>query len=769
MMKKNILLSLCLSLCLFPLQAQIETPVPFGVNLSGAEFGGVYPGIEGTHYGYPTYRDLDYFKSKGLTLIRFPFRWERVQPVLDGPLDAGALQKMKDFVADAEERGMQVILDVHNFARYSFDGGTTEELIGVSSRLTKEHLANLWVRLATEFKGFTNIWGYDIMNEPYAMSAQMPWFNIAQTVIDAIRTVDTETPIIVSGDSFSSALNWVYYSDNLRNLVDPSDNLVYQAHLYFDKDCSGAYKGGYDAEEATPMTGVERARPFVEWLKRYGKRGLIGEYGVPDNDGRWLEALDNLLSYMRTNGVAGTYWSAGPRWGSYALSVQPTDNYLTDRPQMRVLAPYAACAFDAEKTLKVADFEANDGGTTALSGGKVAWRDNPVRDASGNASQKVLAVEGTDFVETAFPVAFPAGEGWTDYDAVRFKLHVPSATAGADRLGFSVGVSDGNEVRWADPSVENAAVWVRDVEGWQEVVLRFHKTLLQEAEDALGAAAGRWLVIKWELPACTGMVDDVELMVSLPDGASGGETAVLLYDFEEDALGVSPRYSMPWQGSAEVAANTVPTSYNPSLQCLKVVNPECSPVLFSDALPAQASWDDYEALQFDICFLEGNDIGWASVEMGVRMGDGTHVKLGAVYDSSGNEAPAWHGCSLNTWMPVTLAFHEAALDGEVSGNPQLYVRVWKNNNVYLLDNVRLVPKRQPSAVDEGCWAPMPVDAVRVYGMAQGVVVACGRKMRLPLCAVSGAMVRWLECQPGVNRFEVEPGFYIVGSSKVVVR
>lgn len=26
----------------------------FGVNMSGAEFGNVYPGVDGTHYGYPT-------------------------------------------------------------------------------------------------------------------------------------------------------------------------------------------------------------------------------------------------------------------------------------------------------------------------------------------------------------------------------------------------------------------------------------------------------------------------------------------------------------------------------------------------------------------------------------------------------------------------------------------------------------------------------------------------------------------------------------------
>lgn len=171
---------------------------------------------------------------------------------------------------------MPVILDLHNFARYSFDGGKTYTLIGESSTLTAEHLADVWRKLAQEFKDYNNIWGYDIMNEPYSMHPSAPWVNIAQVVIDAIREVDTETPIIVCGDSFSSARFWVEYSDNLRTLVDPSDNLIFQAHLYFDKDYSGQYLNSYDADGVTANTGVERAKYFVEWLKRYNKRGLLG-------------------------------------------------------------------------------------------------------------------------------------------------------------------------------------------------------------------------------------------------------------------------------------------------------------------------------------------------------------------------------------------------------------------------------------------------------------------------------------------------------------
>lgn len=83
-----------------------------------------------------------------------------------------------------------------------------------------------------------------------------------------------------------------------------------------------------------------RLRPFVEWLKENGKRGFVGEYGVPDDDGRWLDILDSALKYLQENGVNGTYWSAGPRWGNYKLAVQPTDNYTVDRPQLATLLKY---------------------------------------------------------------------------------------------------------------------------------------------------------------------------------------------------------------------------------------------------------------------------------------------------------------------------------------------------------------------------------------------------------------------------------------------
>ncbi|TYR37755.1 cellulase family glycosylhydrolase [Sphingobacterium phlebotomi] len=309
---------------------------PFGTNVSGAEFAPhKAPGLYNREYTYPTVAQLDYFKSKGLILFRLPFLWERIQKDLNGELDEEELARMMTFVDAARERNLWVILDMHNYGKRYVNGN--KETIG-SPALSIEHVTDVWQKIATRFKYKDNIWGYGLMNEPNAMLASTPWIDIAQRLITEIRKVDMKTPIMVGGDSWSSAERWVEASDNLKTLKDPANNLIFEAHIYFDKDASGGYKKSYEEEEATPTIGVERAKPFVTWLKENNFKGFVGEYGVPDNDPRWLVTLDNMLRYLQQNNVNGTYWSAGPWWGKYLLAIEPRDGM--DRPQIKVLEKY---------------------------------------------------------------------------------------------------------------------------------------------------------------------------------------------------------------------------------------------------------------------------------------------------------------------------------------------------------------------------------------------------------------------------------------------
>jgi endoglucanase len=306
----------------------------FGVNLAGGEFGTPLPGTYGYDYIYPSAAAFDYYNGKGLKLIRLPFKWERLQHTLNAPLNAAELARIDTVVGYASARGMKVVLDMHNYARRKQSG--TQYLIGTGP-VTMDAFGDVWRRIADHYKGNPAIYGYGIMNEPYSTGGT--WPQMAQTAVNAIRTVDLTTYVIVGGDGWSNATGWRSKNPNL-DTQDPVGRLIYEAHCYFDNNLSGTYDQSYDGEGAYPMIGVDRVREFVEWLQETGNKGFIGEYGVPGNDARWNVVLDNFLAYLDANGVSGTYWAGGPWWGSYPLSCEPTSNYTVDKPQMSVLEDY---------------------------------------------------------------------------------------------------------------------------------------------------------------------------------------------------------------------------------------------------------------------------------------------------------------------------------------------------------------------------------------------------------------------------------------------
>jgi aryl-phospho-beta-D-glucosidase BglC (GH1 family) len=303
----------------------------FGVNMSGGEFGGsaLYP-------DNPV--DWQYYEEKGLNLIRVPFKWERIQSQVGGALSATDLAKLKEVVQLGRSRGMEVFLDMHNYGRGKANG--TDYVIGATENVTTAHFADVWRKLATEFKDY-HLWGYDIMNEPHDMGTSS-WFQIAQAAINAIREVDTETPIIIEGNNWASADTWPSSSDALKSLVDPSNRIIYEAHCYFDADGSGTYKGSYPIEVGSnSQVAINRLSHFVDWLKANNKTGMIGELGVPGDDQRWLDMFDGACAYLKSNNVSLTYWSGGRHWGDYILGIHPDKSDMTkEKPQMAVYEKY---------------------------------------------------------------------------------------------------------------------------------------------------------------------------------------------------------------------------------------------------------------------------------------------------------------------------------------------------------------------------------------------------------------------------------------------
>lgn len=301
---------------------------PIGVNLAGTDMP-ARPGMVGRSYIAPVDEELRYYKSKKIRLFRIPFYWETMQHDLFGPLDVEELRRIDAVLSEASHLKLQVILDVHSYDRR--DG----KVLGQNPVL-ENAFANLWSQLARHYRSQKGIFAYGLMNEPHDTGDT--WPHTAQLAIDAIRAVDQRHTILLGGDHWSSTSVWEEENPHLLDVKDPSHRLLYEGHVYFDADGSGVYKHTYDEEKAYPSIGVERVKPFINWLKKNHVDGLVDEVGIPGDDLRWSVILDNFLSYLHQQHIGAVYWAGGPLWHHYPLSLEPTK--AGDAPQMHVLQRY---------------------------------------------------------------------------------------------------------------------------------------------------------------------------------------------------------------------------------------------------------------------------------------------------------------------------------------------------------------------------------------------------------------------------------------------
>lgn len=309
-----------------------------GVSLAGAEFGadtwgtGSLPGTYGTHYIYPNQTEVDYFLAKKMNVVRLPFRWERLQPALNGAFDSAELARLDAFVVATTTKGMNVALDPHNYARWY------SNVVG-SGTLPNSAFADFWSRLASRYKSNPKVI-FALMNEPHDMSTEA-WLSAANAAIAAIRAAGASNLILVPGNGWTGAASWTsnwYGTANataMLAITDTGNNYAFEVHQYFDADSSGT-----SASCVSNTIGAERLMIFTSWLRAHGKRGFLGEF-AGGNNATCQAAVTGALSHLGANSdvwIGWTWWAAGPWWSTYMFGLEPTGG--NDAAQMSWLAPY---------------------------------------------------------------------------------------------------------------------------------------------------------------------------------------------------------------------------------------------------------------------------------------------------------------------------------------------------------------------------------------------------------------------------------------------
>lgn len=291
-----------------------------GVNLSGAEWG--KNSSSDTQF-WPTEAELDYYKSKGMNTVRLMLSWEQLQPKLGGPLDTAEMNRLHQFLREAGERGMKVLVTGGSFARYTenhgpFGAGADGEVNGTvvgQGGVPISAMSDFWTRMVNDINADPTasaaVGGWDLTNEPHTMGGT--WPKIAMAVDRAIRATGDQHTIVVEGDQ------WARDFSGLEELARIDKNVAFQAHSYWDGGSGGYSNKHYPGD---PNVGVNHIRGFVDWLKQNNAKGFVGEWGVPTDTTEWAPAVTRFIDYLDENNMGNMVWAGGPGWQpGYTLSV----------------------------------------------------------------------------------------------------------------------------------------------------------------------------------------------------------------------------------------------------------------------------------------------------------------------------------------------------------------------------------------------------------------------------------------------------------------
>lgn len=406
------------------------------------------------------------------------------------------------------------------------------------------------------------------------------------------------------------------------------------------------------------------------------------------------------------------------------------------------------------QTYMVNDFESGLNGANAAWGGTAELIDNPC-SSSDNSSTKVLKVVSTEYANVAIPLNLPEGKTLADYTGVRLQLAVLEGSENITWVGNELGLVD-NDTQEKTFQVALNSWGDATYNTWMSLDFNFDETILATYLD--GNHASTSLLIKVGRQAFNYAIDNIRLIEK--EQVADPNT---IFTFETMDLGTTPRCGMPWSGSCEVAENPYTTGINTSSKTLKVNGGECSPVTFTEALPAGKTWNDYSGIKLQVCFLESG-FEWCPIEMGVRTDGGSHIKFGYTVDAStGQEGAGIGDYTPGEWLDVELKIDPAMITDEAKSVRTMYLRLMKSDLSYLYDNLVLIPSSSTGAVSE-----VVTDDVKVYGANGCINVDLQKDMQVTVYSVDGRIISSQMLSSGRHTVEVPKGIYIVNRTKVAV-
>lgn len=304
-----------------------------GINISGAEAG---TDVSYAYMGMPDLQqDMTFYIDQGMNSMRFPINWNYITSSANSTQASAAgdayLTKVVDSVKEMLDAGLTVILDLHNYMRFS-----PGSYAGDGNQIaTAQQTYNIWSIISDKMHDVAvahpDTLLFEVFNEPNSMKTTQVLAN-NNAGIDAIRDAGLTNMVVLEGNSWSGLHSWFdggNATDGLSNaqvmtranIIDPLNNYAIAVHQYVDWNGSGTSPTGQSLSSFKQYLDMDK---FMDWVHANDMKVLLTEFGGGAEANSMTDVnylLDQVQANPYVDGEGGflgwTAWIGGHTWAQY--------------------------------------------------------------------------------------------------------------------------------------------------------------------------------------------------------------------------------------------------------------------------------------------------------------------------------------------------------------------------------------------------------------------------------------------------------------------
>ncbi len=256
--------------------------------------------------------DFEMIASWGLDHVRLPIDYNVLESGLNvSELGFGYVQRA---VSWSKKYCLNIILDLHKTAGFSFDAGEAETGF-FESEACQQRFYALWEQFAQRFGGEEHV-AFELLNEVTDQAFLPAWKRISREAIRRIRAFAPETKILVGG-------YWNNSVEAVKDLDTPYDeNTVYNFHCYdplafthqhapWVSHADVSHSMSFEESGADSAYFEERFASAIAKADAENAYLYCGEYGVidrvaPEEALKWFKSISAVFS---AHGIGRAAWS----------------------------------------------------------------------------------------------------------------------------------------------------------------------------------------------------------------------------------------------------------------------------------------------------------------------------------------------------------------------------------------------------------------------------------------------------------------------------